>query len=106
MGGDGLMPYARETDPQTSHDAAASVKNLTETKQHILQILSLADRTDEELILKYTIWGTNNGWKWVSESGIRSRRAELVKAGLVIDSGKRKTLNTGREAIIWRKAND
>lgn len=100
------MPYARHTDPQTSHDAAASVTNLTETKLHILQILSLGDRTDEELILKYTIWGANNGWKYVSESGIRSRRAELVKAGLIVDSGKRKTLTSGRDAIVWRKAND
>lgn len=98
--------YARHTDPQTSHDAAATVKNITQTKQHILQILSLGDRTDEELISKYKIWGEANGWKPISESGIRSRRADLVKAGLVIDSGKTKTLPTGRQAIIWRKAND
>jgi predicted transcriptional regulator len=33
---------------------------------------------------------------------LRPRLRELVKAGLVCDSGERRTLSNGRKAIIWR----
>lgn len=36
-----------------------------------------------------------------SASGLRTRRAELAKRGLVIDTGKRLTLPTGRSAALW-----
>jgi hypothetical protein len=40
-----------------------------------------------------------------SESGIRSRRAELVDRGLVVDTGRRIRLESGRYAIVWGRAN-
>ena len=44
----------------------------------------------------------SNGWPWpVSPSGLRSRLAELVRAGWVHDTGERATMSTGRRAIIW-----
>jgi hypothetical protein len=94
------MPHARKTDPQTSHDAAASVKNLTPTKEFILKALN-RPRTDVDLVEAY------QNMKFApraSESGIRSRRAELVAQGLVIDSGARIKLPSGRWATIWRRA--
>jgi hypothetical protein len=39
-----------------------------------------------------------------SESGIRSRRAELVAQGLVVDTGGRVKLPSGRWATLWRRA--
>ena len=94
------MPAARRTDPQTSHDAAASVKNLTPTKEYILQAL-VRPRTDIDLVEAYRNMKTAPR---ASESGIRSRRAELVAQGLVVDSGARVKLQSGRWATIWRRA--
>lgn len=93
------MPGARITDPQTSHDAAESVDNLTETKQYILKAL-VRPRTDVSLVEAY------RNLKFApraSESGIRSRRAELVADGLVKDSGVRVKLASGRSAIVWER---
>jgi len=96
------MPRARNTDPQTSHEAAASVKDLTETKKYILKALN-RPRTDIGLGEAY------RNLKFaprVSESGLRSRRSELVTDGLVRDSGERVKLESGRKAIVWERVND
>lgn len=94
------MPHARHTDPHTSHEAAAQVDNLTATKQAILKALN-HPRTDVDLISAYqSLYGAPRA----SESGIRSRRAELVAAGLVQDTGERIKLASGRRAIVWAKA--
>jgi len=90
------MPFARTTDPETSHEAAQSVTNITPLKQEILQRL-MTPMTDADLI--ETI---RTGSRLIAtESGIRSRRAELVQAGLVKDTGARVKLATGRNAIVW-----
>jgi hypothetical protein len=36
------------------------------------------------------------------ESGIRSRRADLVKLGMIVDTGRKERLATGRLATVWR----
>jgi len=36
----------------------------------------------------------------------RPRRVELVERGLVIDSGKKRLTNSGRQAVVWRVPND
>lgn len=94
------MPNARHTDPQTSHEAAQSVTNLTATKQSILKALN-HPRTDIDLIEAYRNLKTAPR---ASESGIRSRRAELVVAGLVVDTGERRKLSSGRQAIVWARS--
>lgn len=94
------MPHARHTDPQTSHDAAKSVRNLSEAKQVILSQL-YTPKTDEELLEDYNLLMNLQGGNWISPSGLRSRRSELVSAGLVADSGERKRLKSGRNAIVW-----
>lgn len=97
------MPTARLTDPHTSHEAAASVRNITQTQTAILLLLLSSPSTDEELIRQY-----QNDSPLVcppaSESGIRSRRAELVRMGKVIDTGRRAKLTSGRNAIVWGAA--
>jgi hypothetical protein len=90
------MPNARTTDPETSHEAAMSVTNITPLKQEILQRL-MTPMTDTDLYQLLTI----SSRLIVTESGVRSRRAELVQAGLVRDTGERVKLATGRKAIVW-----
>lgn len=91
------MAHARTTDPQTSHEAAASVQNENTIRHWVLKLLD-RPRTDVELVEVY------RKMKYApraSESGIRSRRAELVADGLVQDTGERKKLESGRHAIVW-----
>jgi len=97
------MPHARRTDPTTSFQAAASVKNVTETQKNILLLLSMP-MTDDQLIDAFYQFAAANGWKQASPSGIRSRRAELVAAGLVKDTGERAKSWSGRQSIVWRVA--
>jgi hypothetical protein len=97
------MPVARTTDPQTSHDAARSVENITETQNAILTLLTFP-LTDEELIDAFYNMADVAGWKTASPSGIRSRRAELVAKGFIKDSGERRKLSSGRNAIVWSVA--
>lgn len=90
---------ARRTDPETSHLAAASVSTSIRESQRIVFSLFKAygDMTDEKL-LKVSYAGGN----LLSPSGLRTRRSELVRLGLLEDSGQRIALASGRKAIVWR----
>jgi hypothetical protein len=94
------MPQARRTDPQTSHDAAKSVKDINKTKQAILSLLR-KHQSDMQLVANYSKLVRQNKAPRASESGIRSRRAELVKLGLVKDTGKRDKSAANRQMIVW-----
>jgi len=96
------MPATRSSDPRTSHWAEGSVKNLTETKLIILTLLSEGGMTDEQLIKAYRHAHDVGIAPKASDSGIRSRRAELVDDGVVWDSGRYNTTQSGRKSIIWR----
>lgn len=93
---------ARVTDPVTSHEAAESVDRITETQEFILRALR-RPRPDVELVEAYRNYKSAPR---ASESGIRSRRAELVDRGLVVDTGRRVRLDSGRYAIVWGRKND
>jgi hypothetical protein len=93
-----MMSKARDTDPQTSHDAGDSVSDITETQSYILRVLSKKPRNDSELIAAYRNFKRA---PMASESGIRSRRSELVKLGSVTDTGERVVLPSGRRSIVW-----
>jgi hypothetical protein len=98
---DDQVAHARRTDPDTSKEAAASVKNLTQTQNWILHAFkTYGGMDDEELIVQYRSFGV-----LCSESGIRTRRAELVVAGKLRDSGKRGRTRSGRKSIIWELTN-
>jgi hypothetical protein len=101
---------ARSSDPTTSHEAAASVKN-TDTKLHrwLFKQIAVNASTGRD-------WGcTHHGLRAVfnasipqhglrsSESGLRTRVAELKHVGFIEDSGRRLTKDdTGRKAVIWQ----
>jgi len=39
--------------------------------------------------------------KRASDSGIRSRRSELTAQGLIVDTGDRVKMESGRMSIVW-----
>jgi hypothetical protein len=98
------MPIARNTDPKTSHDAAKSVSNVERTKEIIWHMLRILPSTDEQLVIAYNELVNINpsSTPQASESGIRSRRSELVGEGMIEDTGERAKTRSGRSAIIWR----
>ena len=93
------MAVARLTDPQTSHEAADSVSNKVKTQSAILRIL-IRPATDELLIAVYESMAEAGLAPKASQSGIRSRRSELVDMNLLEPKGHDLTL-FGRRAIVW-----
>jgi len=90
-------PTARPTDPATSHEAASSVRNVRESQQLILwYLVNIGPKTDED-IYEYAMVQ-----KAMSPSGARTRRSELVRQGLVVDSGERRKTKAGRQTIVWK----
>lgn len=87
----------RAEDPVSSLKAAGSVK-VTPQQKIVLEVLYLTGRAmcDEE-IHNYML--THTGFK-ASESGLRTRRANLVDAGLVTQAGTGST-KSGRLTILW-----
>lgn len=99
-----LVPAARHTDPETSHAAAESVRNITATHERILEILErFGEGTDEDIAAYYQDLAELFDWPPVSPSGLRSRRAELVFWGRVVDTGRRGKTRSGRASIIWER---
>lgn len=90
-------PRARGSDPATSHAAAASVVNLSDTKRRILDILTSEPSTDFEISARWHA----NGFPTISDSGLRTRRSELVDAGLLLDSGSTRPGPSGRAYVVW-----
>jgi len=100
-----MTAYARHTDPATSHEAAASVADdLTKVKKTILALLQ-APSTDEQLLAMYDVIAEHKLAPKQSPSGIRTRRNELYRAGLVEAVGYGKT-KSNRTSIVWSATND
>lgn len=92
------MPrYARNTDPQTSHEAAASTteKALSRLETMVLAILENYDAADEALVTKITASGYP-----ASPQGIRTARVALARRGLIEVVGEGVT-KYGRKCRIW-----
>jgi len=95
------MPHARHTDPTTSHEAAGSVTGLSTTMKNILFMFeSYGPMSDEELA---RMWALRVA-RFISDSGLRSRRSELVALGYIKDSGARARTRSGRSTIVWAVA--
>jgi hypothetical protein len=94
----GRLPRARLGDPRTSHDAAKSLdpEKLSTCRTLILGLLRERPRSDEEIAAD-TCWVNFPQ----SPSSLRTRRAELVDAGLVRQSGRLGVTKSGRKTIIW-----
>jgi len=94
----GDRAVARRSDPDTSHDAAASVTRISECQHEIVQALSVCGPQSDSSIASFINVPGRERW---SDAGIRTRRKELVGMGKVKDSGERVTLLTGRKSIVW-----
>lgn len=93
------MPSTRTLDPSTSHAAEKSVSRLAESYRIILDLFrTYGPMNDEQLVQR---WKSNSS-KYAADSGIRSRRAELVAADRLEDSGERIKMQSGRMSIVWR----
>ena len=96
------MPVARSTDPWTSWEAAERVDHITETQQAILALFrDFGSMTDEKLVSVYRIAAGKGEAPHAEPSGIRSRRDELTKAGLVHDTGVYLRGRTNRRMKVW-----
>lgn len=97
----------RHVDPQqTSLDAGLAattpIAKLRASQARVLNMFKLyGDMTDKQL--KEYLHDAERGagiTKLMSDSGIRTRRSELVKAGLLRDTG-RKAHQDGANCIVW-----
>lgn len=102
--------HARRSDPDTSKQAARQGHDrptLTASRSAVLSALRAAGpSTDEALVAFYRVEAAREGslLPRQSDSGIRSRRAELVGLELVVDTGTRRPTVSGRPSKVWRAA--
>ena len=99
-----FVAAARPSDPDTSRAAAESLNptRVRDTQRQILAVLGLyGPSSDEQIAEHYERLAAHEGWGPQSPSGLRTRRRELVDAGLVVDSGQRTTTASGRQTIVW-----
>lgn len=90
-------PYQPHSD--TSRAAAESVEpKLNAQQRELLERMRTEAHgfTDDEL-LAYA----ESGSLRISTNGVRARRAELVRKGLLRDSGRTRFTRSGRLATIW-----
>lgn len=110
--GDDGQPLARHTDPPTSHEAAPSQPRRTAGQRAVLKLLIHhlgGSGTDPQIEQSYRYVrdcidaGEEDDGTYPRQppSSLRTRRAELVRAGLVQDSGQRGLTPTGRACVIW-----
>ena len=79
----------------TSLAAAIAIEPSADTlRGEVLAELRKRDATDEQLQMRLHM----------NPSTQRPRRVELVKMGLVRDSGMRRNTSSGRKAIVWECA--
>lgn len=93
---------ARNADPATSHDAANSVSHISETQNGILTVLRESPMCDERLVARFNEWVSTGRFSPASAQSIRSRRAELVRLGLVEFADRTEMMSTGRMARVWQ----
>lgn len=97
--------YARRSDPETSHAAAASVRDLRASQAAVYALFGRPfchQMSDDLLIVQYPFWQADAGWPQQSESGLRTRRQELAALGLLEVVGESRT-PSGRRCRVWAR---
>lgn len=99
---DDLRPSARNSDPDTSHAAAHAVTRQAQSALHsaILEALQVYGPQNDEGIAY--LLAEHYPEVMSSPSGIRSRRSELVRLGLVVDTGTMLPTARGRASVVWQ----
>lgn len=100
------MSLARNEDPFTSHEAPSSKTSRGNIAQAVRGLFDYyGPMTDEQLVENYL--SSSKPLPKATPQGIRSRRAELVRAGDVrIKPGVLGETATGRRCLVWELAND
>ena len=102
---DGICPWcsgeetahARKSDPETSHEAAESVE-VVKNQLYVLAAFSqICPCTDKTLVATYQRLSEHTQ----SDSGIRTRRKELVRKGIVRWTGDWVRGDTNRRERVW-----
>jgi len=94
--------HARSADPETSVEAAESVWNPSEVQAHIFTIIQdHGPVTDEEVAWHYGHEAIRRNWYLPTQQSMRSRRAELVRAGQIEFSGLFGVTANGRRTRKW-----
>jgi hypothetical protein len=98
--------HARTTDPETSRAAADRVADATVVQQRVVAIYRQHPEglTDEELIALYARTFATDSRSIESKASPRKRRSDLTRAGILIDSGERRQLTSGRRGVVWTVA--
>lgn len=95
-----IVPAARATDPATSHEAAATITVQRMRADHQLVLAALHDHgpmTDFGIAAKVSA----ALGRIVKQTSLGVRRSELVRLGLVRNSGRRAPSDTGTSSIVW-----
>jgi hypothetical protein len=95
--------HARTSDPDTSHAAADTVIDPNKgTYRRIISLIRLRrdGLSDEQL---FDLWSEARDADYppISPSGLRSRRSELTRHGLIVPGGEGRT-RAGRRCTLWR----
>lgn len=96
---------ARSTDPDTSHEAAASFTEVALRANQTAVLCALREfgpLTDAGLVRLYEQYHDIKGWPRQSRSGLRTRRRELCDFGLARYTGHKVRLPSGKLARVWR----
>ena len=83
--------HARSTDPVTSHDAAARLSDKATMMRRLLRAHYARPLTAEEASDLCGYDAADGAWKRVSD---------LANAGLIEDTGQRRTARSGREQVV------
>jgi hypothetical protein len=102
----GNSAVARRSDPETSHEAAASVKNIRESHAFVKMLFRKhGPMTDEQAWKIYSRDYLHHvsGAPVMSPSGLRSRRAELTppRGKGIRDTGLKSKTTSNRNAVVW-----
>lgn len=91
-----VLNLARRTDPDTSHDAAARVKEFQSSHQHriLAAIQDLGEATVDEVARKCAI----------AAHAVGKRIPELERAGQIVATGAERAGDSGRLQRVWRSA--
>lgn len=94
----------RNTDPDTSTEAAQSQReiNITGARAALLDLMrELGEATDEEIATAYAWLLERELVPQHTPSGLRHRRDELLKKGMLRDTGEKRLNVSGRRARVW-----
>ena len=98
-----LPSHAPSRGPRTSDEAAESIADMSTRHYHTwCAFTEIGPATDEELAAAYPGLAEKWGYTPQSPSSLRTRRAELVRAGHIEATTLLRPTRSGRNARVWQ----